>query len=80
VTRETSAKRAPPRFRKVWLRSLPLQERPSWIVSMRSAAQASWYSCVMPWELIVGACETTSRQKKLHKSSGFGPVRNPLGE
>jgi len=48
-------------------------------VLMRVASQALLYSREIPSLSSVGACETTVRQKKPHKSCDFSFVSQPLG-
>ena len=67
VTEETSAKRPFPTFRNAQFFSWPLHESPCRIMSLISA-QPARYSCSLLRSVPVGDCDTTCRQKKLHKS------------
>ena len=68
-----------PRLRKQHLRSWPLNPRPSRIMRL-SAAQALSYSrtCGGVEADVEGDCDTTCRQKKLHKSPVSGALMKPL--
>ena len=77
-TAETFPNRLPPEFRKTQLRSRPLNEAPS--RSIRSTARNAFRyppAASVP-TASVGDCDTTCRQKKLHKSSVFWFVKSPL--